>query len=209
MYGETVEKGLWTSRLISSICLISKVLSLFGQHVIIGRLPRKGHAPILQSSRPVDHEPGGIHLSGHVCDHHLDRLMLFDGNPELPPLPGIANRLVKGGLGDPESLGGDAHTAGIESGEPNIQPLSLHPEKVFPRYPAVVQSDRANRVGPDPAKVFQISHHKPGGTPFRHDNADSPVPGFGIGAGKYQAPSDARRAACQLKTHPSVLQWPS
>ena len=160
---------------------------LGGEQLGHGRCFGKGQLPVLQHGRPVDHQSCGVHLGGHVGDHGLNGLMAFDGHPELPSLPSIADRLFQGSLGDAQGLGADAHAAGIQGGQPDFQPHALACQKVRQGQTAVVQADGTDRVGAHAAQVFQIAYDESACAAFGHHHTDAPATGGRIGPAEDQA----------------------
>lgn len=142
---------------------------------------------ILEHGGAIDQQARGLRLGGHVGDHHLDRLVARQGDTELLPLVGVANALIKGGLGDAQRLGGDADASGIQGRQANRQPLAGASEQVVFGHHAVIEPDGGNRVGAHTAKIFQVTHHEPLAAPLGHDHADALAAGRRVGAGKHQA----------------------
>jgi len=75
-------------------------------------------------------------LGGEVGEHELDALELHDPPARLPALVDIGDRILEGGAGDPERVGGDTRPRLVERGEQQLQPGPRLAEQVGARYDA-------------------------------------------------------------------------
>src|SRR5262245_22799887 len=72
------------------------------------RLARKRQAGLLAPGGAQHQRPPRLAGDGHVGEHHLDRLVLGEGDVELHALASITHRRGESGLGDPDRLRRDA-----------------------------------------------------------------------------------------------------
>ena len=94
--------------------------------------------------------------------------MSGDGNTELDTLLGVLQRHIQGALSDSHGLCRNADPARIETRHGDLEPVSFPAQEVGLGHPAVGQDDRADRIGPHAAVIFEEPHFEPGRTPLHH-----------------------------------------
>jgi len=90
---------------------------------------------------PPDHEPGRIHLGGHVGQTEIHRLVLDNGFAEGLPLLGVAQGRLQGGPGHAHGLSRNADTPRFQIGEGDLVAFPFRPQHGAGGHPAVVEEN--------------------------------------------------------------------
>src|SRR5207247_7483162 len=111
-----------------------------------GGLAHDRAALVLPVGRAKGEEPGRFHLGREVGQHALEPLEAREGLAEGLALPGVADRLVEGTLGEADGHRGHGDPAPLEHSLAVPEAPALLTEQVRLRHPNALQ-DQLGRVG--------------------------------------------------------------
>jgi hypothetical protein len=146
-----------------------------------GRLRPVGRARILAPGRAEREQAGRLDRGRHVGQHPLHHLVLADGHPEAPALPGVGRRRLVRGLRDAHRLRRDADTPGVERPERDLESLSHLAQPVGGGNPAALEEELGGVRGADAELVLGLDHREAGRPLLDQEGADAAMPGRAIG----------------------------
>lgn len=132
----------------------------------------------------VEEGAGGFDFDVHVGEHPLDGLKFADGFAEGFAGAGVFDGFVESGLGETDSLRGDADAAVIESGERDSEALALFAKAIFGGDETIVEKNFDGGRRALAHFVFVAADFKAGGVGFDEESGNSLPSRGGIGFGE-------------------------
>jgi len=140
-----------------------------------GGLLLEGHSLLLQTSRIVGHQAGGLDFRGHGGDLVLHRLEVVDGFSELLALQQIRNGGIEGSLGQAHHLRGDSDATLVQEAGGVLVAMSEGSQDVLLGHAHVVEGQLAGSGGTDAQLVLGLVHNQSGGLAIHNEGGDATV----------------------------------
>ena len=121
----------------------------------------KSPAPLSTSSCDMP-QPRLAHreVGREIGEQELDALKLDDPPARLPALVDVGDRILEGGAGNAERVGGDARPRFVERGEQQRQPGAGPADQIGARHHAILEGERRGRRGAVAHLVLGAQHRE-------------------------------------------------